>query len=120
MSISFLLTSLIVIISPGTGVLYSPFGPWGFYSPAWAYNYGPYLGFGYYGGYYGRPWYGYPRYGARPGVVGHPVVPRPAVGAHYFHPAGPRVGSFSGPRFGGMPAVAGGFHGGFGGGGFRL
>jgi len=106
---------------PGAGMLYSPFGPWGFYSPAWMYNYGPYLGFGYYGGYYGAPYYGRPYYGVRPGVAGRPLthnIPHRAMGGH-FPVAGPRVGTFSGPRFGGMHAMGGGFHGGgFHGGGF--
>ena len=102
---------------PGAGMLYSPFGPWGFYSPVFAYNYSPYLGFGYYGGYggyYGRPWYGHPWYGhpyrgVRPGAV----LPRPAVGVH---PVGPRIGAFSEPHFSGGMCFHGG---GFAGGGFR-
>lgn len=105
---------------PGAGMLYSPFGPWGFYSPAFAYSYGPYLGFGYYGGYgYGGPWYGRPWYGARPGVAGRPLshVAIPHTG--HFPVAGPRVGGFSGAHFGGMHAMGGGFGGGgFHGGGF--
>ena len=90
---------------PGAGLLYSPFGPWGFYSPAFMYSYGPYLGF--YGGpFYGRGPYGY---GFRPGL-----------GFRYNHPAPLRgfahVGGFRGERGFAAPAFRGG---GFAGGGFH-
>ena len=109
---------------PGAGVLYSPFGPWGFYSPAFAYSYGPYLGFGYYGGYYGAPWYGHPYapywYGRQISGIGPRVVPRlpgstprAVVGPQAL---GPRVGGVSGPHFeaphAGFVGGMGGFHGG--------
>ncbi|HEY1732393.1 MAG TPA: FecR domain-containing protein [Terriglobales bacterium] len=73
---------------PGAGLLYSPFGPWGFYSPGYLYSYGPI---------YGRPFYGHgSHYVARPGV-------------RFAHPAGPRIGFRGGPAMhAGM-----GFHGGF-------
>ena len=114
---------------PGAGMLYSPFGPWGFYSPAYMYSYGPYLGFGY----YGAPvyWHG-PHRIIAPGTV-RDVVPPQAI-SHIGRPQtinGFRgVRGFSGPAFRGTtpPTVfrgggmAHGFHGGFGGfhgGGFR-
>ena len=106
---------------PGAGFLYSPFGPWGFYSPAFVYSYGP-------GFYYGTPlyWYGprgFPRYGIRevvpPQAIGRVGVPHEVTSFR-----GAR--GFTGPAFrAGSPSMfrEGGFHGGFGGGfhggGFR-
>jgi len=96
---------------PGAGLLYSPFGPWGFYSPGFIYSYGPYLGYGYYGGpaYWHRP-------GLHPGLgfrYGHPVAPRSFARAGAAPVGGFRgEGGFAGPSFHG-----GGFHG--AGGGFR-
>jgi hypothetical protein len=76
---------------PGSGMLYSPFGGWGFYSPAYLYSYG----------YYGVPVYpGRRIYGATPYRYHGP-----GQGFHHFHSAAPPVHT-------GVPNV-GGFHGGF-------
>jgi hypothetical protein len=59
---------------PGEGLLYSPFGPWGFYSPAYIYNYGPVYRPIYWRGthYVGRPSFRF----------AHPAGPRPMGGFH--------------------------------------
>lgn len=109
---------------PGAGMLYSPFGPWGFYSPGFIYSYGPYLGYPLVGGYY-LP--SATRYGVHPG---RPVPPSHEIA----RPVSPHVTGgfrgtrgFSGPAFRSAPPPtsfprAGGFRGGMGGfhgGGFR-
>jgi len=112
---------------PGAGMLYSPFGPWGFYSPGFVYSYGPYLGYGY----YGAPLY---YHGGVP-VRGIPPRAHSLTHAEMPHPV-PHVGAFRGARAFSGPAfphsapptvfrggMASGFHGmpsgGFHGGGFR-
>lgn len=105
---------------PATGMLDSPFGPWGFYSPAFVYSYGPYLQYPYMGyAYYGSPTNG--RFPARPS--GEQAYSRGLTHAQMPHPLpnggfrGP--GAFSGPAFPhtAPPTVFRG--GGMGGGGFR-
>jgi len=95
---------------PGAGLFYSPFGPWGYYSPAFIYSYGP--AFGFYGGpVYWRGPYVHPGLGFR---YDHPIAPHGFVGGPHF--AGPRFGGPAGFHGGPPMHAAMGFH---GGGGFR-
>jgi hypothetical protein len=109
---------------PSTGVLYSPFGPWGFYSPNFIYSYGPYIG---YSPYLGYGYYGAPIYQQYPhGPSGERLYSRGLTHAQMPHPTAhtiphipPRVSSGFRPPRAAAPAMphaapAPAFHGGMG------
>ncbi|HVZ18911.1 MAG TPA: FecR domain-containing protein [Terriglobales bacterium] len=92
---------------PGGGVLYSPFGPWGFYSPGFIYSSGPYFGYGFYGApiRWHRGFIGHPVTGVHPIRPGRPIAP------HTFgHLGGPHLGAFHGSAGPGFHGGPGGFH----------
>jgi len=71
---------------PGAGMLYSPFGPWGFYSPGFLYSYGPY--------------FGAPLYWHRPYAGGIYRGYRPTAPHTFAHMGGERaMGGFHGSGF---------------------
>jgi hypothetical protein len=112
---------------PGSGIFWSPFGWWGFYSPFWV-GYAPYYypiyPYGFYGGYYAtarpfEPHHGPFGTGHAPlGESGFRGPSRSEVGAPHFGVMGE---GFRGSQMaGGFNGGGGGFHGGgFEGGGFH-